>query len=311
VFGGLGLSRSLWQVGLCLLLVGFQLGNTGIMLSTLRGAAPERRLGMVIAIFGVGPPLGIALGPVLGGLAVDHGLVTLHGMFGADGVLSFLAGLLLMLGVREMRPATRVAGRAVALAWDAVHAAFTTPTSVLLFVIFGLAYLAQQTAGPFFPLLVAHLHGTGSGLATAIGAVFGGSAVAGVLLSPAAGVIGDRVGFRPVLIGATLLGAASLALMSAAANLLELALLGVLLGAAGAAVTSMVFALLATLVPEERRTATLNLVYVPLYFAGLTGGTLGAFLVRRGLTSVLVASSLIMMAAGMVSLTRLRRREAR
>jgi MFS family permease len=38
----------------------------------------------------------------------------------------------------------------------------------------------------------------------------------------------------------------------------------------------MVFSLLATEVPAERRSATLNLVYLPLYAAGIVGPAMGA-----------------------------------
>ena len=44
----------------------------------------------------------------------------------------------------------------------------------------------------------------------------------------------------------------------------------------------MVFGLLATEVPPERRSATLNLVYLPLYAAGIVGPAVGAVVVRAG-----------------------------
>ena len=47
-------------------------------------------------------------------------------------------------------------------------------------------------------------------------------------------------------------------------------------GAAVATVGAMVFSLLATEVPPERRSATLNLVYLPLYVAGIIGPAMGA-----------------------------------
>ncbi|MHB8571713.1 MAG: MFS transporter [Candidatus Dormibacteria bacterium] len=307
VFAGLGFSRSLLQAGVCLLLVGFQLGNTGIMLAALRRVSPAGRVGLVISLFGVGPAIGFALGPIAGGFLVDRGVIDLHGLFLADGVLSAAAALLLMLSVREMRPASWPGASAFRLARTAVRLAFTTPVTVDLFLIFGLGYLAQQTAGPFYPLLVQRLHGGGAGLATAIGAVFGGAALAGVLLSPIAGLIGDRIGYRPVLTGALALGAASLAAMTAAPNLVILAILGTALGGAGAAVTAMVFALLATRVPEERRTATLNLVYVPLYAAGVAGGAMGSLLVHAGLDSVFRIAALPMLAAAVVAVVRVRR----
>ena len=45
----------------------------------------------------------------------------------------------------------------------------------------------------------------------------------------------------------------------------------------------MVFGLLAIEVPAERRSATLNLVYLPLYAAGIVGPALGAIVVSVGL----------------------------
>jgi MFS family permease len=56
----------------------------------------------------------------------------------------------------------------------------------------------------------------------------------------------------------------------------SLALLAVVLGASTATVSAMVFGLLATEIPSERRSATLNLVYLPLYAAGIVGPAIGA-----------------------------------
>jgi len=55
-----------------------------------------------------------------------------------------------------------------------------------------------------------------------------------------------------------------------------LALLAVVLGASTATVSAMVFGLLATEIPAERRSTTLNLVYLPLYAAGIVGPAVGA-----------------------------------
>jgi hypothetical protein len=55
-----------------------------------------------------------------------------------------------------------------------------------------------------------------------------------------------------------------------------LALLAVVLGASTATVSAMVFGLLATEIPADRRSATLNLVYLPLYAAGIVGPAVGA-----------------------------------
>ena len=55
----------------------------------------------------------------------------------------------------------------------------------------------------------------------------------------------------------------------------SLALAATLLGAAVASTGAMVFSLLATEVAPERRSTTLNLVYLPLYVAGIIGPAIG------------------------------------
>jgi peptidoglycan/LPS O-acetylase OafA/YrhL len=49
-----------------------------------------------------------------------------------------------------------------------------------------------------------------------------------------------------------------------------------------ATVSAMVFGMLATDVPADRRSATLNLVYLPLYAAGIVGPALGAAVIGLG-----------------------------
>src|SRR3972149_4970059 len=71
VFGLVALSRQPWQLAGSPLPVGFQLGNTGVMLSALRDLAPKGRLGTAIAVFGSSSPVGFALGPSIAGFMVD------------------------------------------------------------------------------------------------------------------------------------------------------------------------------------------------------------------------------------------------
>jgi MFS family permease len=71
VFVGVALSREPWQLAISLLLIGFQLGNTGVMLAAIRDVVPARRIGTLIALFGVSGPIGFAVGPFLGGILVD------------------------------------------------------------------------------------------------------------------------------------------------------------------------------------------------------------------------------------------------
>jgi MFS family permease len=301
VFAGLWFAQNRWQAALALLLVGFQLGNTGVMLTALRAATPLSRVGLAISLFGVAPSLGFALGPTVGGWLVDHSVLNLHTLFAVDAAMSLAAGVLLLaIGREGVRP-PRPAGSATRLAFNAVRTALTGRLTLIAFGVFGLAYFALQMANPFLPLLVIRLIGGTSGAAGQIGIVFGASALVGALLSPLAGAAGDRYGFRPLLAGACVLAAASLGELALAPNLVWLTVGAVALGAATATAISMVFALLATSVPEERRATTLNLVLLPIYFSSVAGGIVGAILVREGLNTVLWTGAAISLVAALLT----------
>jgi MFS transporter, DHA1 family, multidrug resistance protein len=301
VFAVLWFAQNRWEAAFGLLLVGFQLGNTGVMLTALRAVTPRGRVGFAISLFGVSPSLGFALGPTIGGWLVDRGVLNLHTLFALDAAMSLAAGVVLLAFAREGPRPPAPAGSAMRLALRALRMALTGRVTLIVFGVFGLAYFALQIANPFLPLLVIRLHGGTAGVAGQIGIVFGASALLGALLSPLAGAAGDRYGFRLLLAGACVLAAASLAALAAAPNLVWLTAAAVALGAASATAISMVFALLATAVPEERRATTLNLVLLPIYFSSVAGAIVGAQLVRGGLDTVLWTGAAISLVAALLT----------
>jgi MFS family permease len=301
VFTVLLFAQNRWEAAFGLLLVGFQLGNTGVMLTALRAVTPPGRVGFAISLFGVTPSLGFALGPATGGWLVDHGILNLHTLFALDAAMSLAAGVMLLALAREGPRPPGPAGSATRLAFNALRLALTGRVTLIVFGVFGLAYFALQIANPFLPLLVIRLNGGTAGAAGQIGIVFGASALLGALLSPLAGAAGDRYGFRPMLAGACVLAAASLGALAVSPNLVWLTVSAVALGAATATAISMVFALLATAVPVERRATTLNLVLLPLYFSSVAGAVVGSQLVREGLNTVLFAGAAISLVAALLT----------
>jgi DHA1 family multidrug resistance protein-like MFS transporter len=306
VFIGMALAREPWHVALSVLLIGFQLGNTGVMLGAIRDAAPTARMGTVIALFGVSGPVGFAVGPVLAGLLIDGAGWSISGVFALSAGLSIVTAALVAFGSREVRPEVVPEGRVLTLAFGALKGVLGDRVVRGIFLIFGTAFLANQMARPYLPVLVEEVVGRGPGLASSIGLVAGTAALAGALLSPVAGWIGDRVGFRPVLIAALISGALALAAMPLASGLgglPALAIAAVVLGACIPAVSAMVFGLLATEVPPERRSQTLNLVYLPLYAAGIAGPALASLVVLAGLPAPFFLGAAIYL-AGAVAVAR-------
>lgn len=268
------------------LLVALQLGNTGVMLAALRSAAPEQRVGLAIGLLGIASPIGMALGPAAGGWLAHHTALGLRGLFILDSALSACAALLLAVAYREVRTAARPTTPVTRLAKESLVGIATTPVSRLIFAIFALALLGQFTVQPFFPPFVARLHPGEASLAAAVGLVAGTASLLGVLCSPVAGFLGDRFGRARVLAAVTL-----------AASLPALALGVALFGGCLSAIVALVYALLATLVPEGRRAATLNLAFVPFYCGAIAGPLLGAAVEGRGLAWVSAAAAALLFAA--------------
>jgi len=189
-------------------------------------------------------------------------------------------------GSREVRPEVVPQGRVLTLAFGAVKGVLSDRAVRGIFLIFGTAFLANQMSRPYLPVLVETVVGRGPGLASGIALVAGTGALAGALLSPLAGALGDRIGFRSVLIGALFLGAlalGSMPVLSGLGGLVPLAGVAVVFAACMSTVSAMIFGLLSTDVPAARRSQTLNLVYLPLYAAGVVGPTVGSLVVKGGL----------------------------
>lgn len=308
VLAGVALAEEPWQLAASLLLVGLQLGNTGVMLAALRDVTPRHRVGTVTALFGATGPLGFAIGPVLAAFMVDGLGLPLVAVFWFGSALSLAAVVLLLVGSREIRPAVVPEGSALSLARRAVAGVFSDPVVRRIFAIFGVSILANQMSRPYLPLLVEDVNRGQANLASAIGLVAGTAALVGALISPLAGPLGDRVGFRRVLAGSLLGAGTVLLLMPLAPGVAALAGVAVVYAALQASTQAMVFGLVAVEVAPERRSATLNLVLLPLYLAGIVGPTIGAVAASvGGIAAPFIAAGVVFLVGGIAVAASLRR----
>jgi len=306
VFAGVALAREPWQLALAMLLIGFQLGNTGIVLAGIRDVTPLHRVGTTIAVFGASGPVGFAVGPALAGILIDGFAWPVSSVFWLSAALSVGTALLVTFGSKEVRPEVVPTGRTVDLAYRNLRGVLTDPGTRRIFAIFGISFVAIQMSRPYIPVLVEGIVGVGPGLASAIALVSGTAALVGALVSPLGGVVGDRIGFRPVLVAAMGGAAVVLALMPFVPSIQSLALLAVVLGASTATVSSMIFGLLATELPADRRSAALNLVYLPLYAAGIVGPAAGAIVASIGGVNGLFAVAAVVYVFGAIVILRRR-----
>jgi predicted MFS family arabinose efflux permease len=261
-----------------------------------------------MALFGASGPIGWAAGPILAGPILVDGLGwSFSAVFWFSAALSVGTAVLVAVGSREVRPSVVPQGRVLQLAYGAVRGVLADPVILRIFAIYFVTYLANQLSRPYQPVIIAGVVGSGEGQATAIGIVIGVAALIGALAAIVGGALGDRVGFRSVLIGALLGGGIALLATPLAPTLAILALTVMTFTACNASVGAMVFSLLSTEVPPERRSATLNLVYLPLYAAGIIGPIVGGIVApRSGPGGPFVLGALVFLVAAVVVALRLR-----
>jgi len=176
-----------------------------------------------------------------------------------------------------------------------------------LFLIYGIVFLGRQMSTQYLALLVHEVEHTPLEVAGSVGLVLGVATIVGAALSPLGGWIADRVGFRTVMVvsmGGLALSFAGLPLAPTAAWMAVAYALAI---AFQATIGAMVSGLIATEVPAERRSATLNLVFLPLYLGGIAGPALGSTVVGTGLRSVFYLAALVLAGGLVVAIVFVRR----
>ncbi|HZB94427.1 MAG TPA: MFS transporter [Herpetosiphonaceae bacterium] len=283
-------SQNVWMLLFARFLVGFVLGNTGVMLALQAEATPRDRLGSVIGIVSSGSPLGVAIGPYLGSLVVERaGIRTLLLL---DSALVACAALALTFLIHEgghTHDRTVSVRRMLEITY---HNIVHTPIIMRLFVTYFLAGLGMMLATPFVPLMVERLY-NGSALARTIGIVLTTAGLAQAVATPLWGRAGDKLGHLRMLIVCMLAAGTALAGQALAAHLLVFAGWRVAFAIFQGAIGALIMALIAMRVADEQRASVLTMSLLPLQFSWFLGPVLGALLSGLGLPTVFVAAALL------------------
>lgn len=299
--------RDVSQLFLLVPLVGLVLGNTGVMLAELSDRVPRARLGLAISVVGASGPLGVSLGPALGGPVVDAAGVQV--LFLLDAILSTVAVGALVLGYHERPDRVRSPHPVMTLVRRSLVAVVRTPVARTVFLTYFLVLMGQRIVVPFLALYVEALAGP-LVLASTVGLVAGVNGLAAAVGSAGAGALADRTGFRPVLLGAIAVAALAALAGAVLASLPPFVLDYAVLGIGIATASAMLFALLATELPAEVRSSVLNLSLLPMYLSGIVGSLLAVEVLARsgGDMRVLWVVAATFLALAMLPAWRLRAR---
>jgi MFS transporter, DHA1 family, multidrug resistance protein len=268
LFALLVFTHELWQLFLLVPLVGLVLGNTGVMLAELTDRTPRARLGFSISLVGTAGPLGFAIGPAFGGVVADR--FGVQSLFLVDAILTAAVVVLLVVGYHERRDRERTTLSVLTLVRRSLVAVVRHPLARAVFVAYFLLLLGQRLTLPFLAIYVEELAGPVM-LATTVGLVAGGYGIAASLGSPLGGLLGDRIGYRRMYVAAVGVVTICLVFAAVAPTLLPFALAYAAYGVGFATASSMLYAVLATGLPDEIRSPVLNLALAPLYLSGVLG----------------------------------------
>ncbi len=181
------------------LLAGVFSGFSSSAMALVGTQVPRARLGYALGWLSTGQITGQLLGPLIGGLLIDvihdYQKVFFVSAIGTGVIASSCAAL-----VRERRRGGPLQGETRGAPWDDLLGPLRRPGFAQLFLVVLMAQVSAVGVQSVLPLYVREIVGDVPWLATASGAAFAATGIAGLLASPFLGRRSDRYGHRTVLL---------------------------------------------------------------------------------------------------------------
>ena len=208
LIGLMGLVQNVQQLAFLRAVQGALTGTITAANALVATTAPRERAGYALGMLQMAVYTGASVGPLLGGLVADS--LGYRMAFLVTGVLLFSAAMGVLLFVKEeFQPvAPSVSEQAAVGASGAAlrHRIRARLAPVLssapLLGVMGirlLMWLGTRLLGPVLPLLIQEIAPAGARIASITGIISGVSAAAGAVGALSLGRLGDRVGYRKVL----------------------------------------------------------------------------------------------------------------
>jgi MFS family permease len=319
-----------WQLVAATVALGFWLGNTGVMLATIREVAPASERARAISLFSAAAPMGFAAGPLLAAWLIGGLGLTLAAPIAVAALLNGVLIVANIVAIPDVRPTVQQRGSVLQVAKRGIVEVLTDPIARAGYLVLMLAIAGERMLRPALPLRIAEVSigpdvaGMAEPLATpgvagAVGLLIGLTALVGAVAAPAIAFYAfRRVGIARSAGATFAAGAVAAAALTVAPTLPLLAAAVTVIAAVSALLQAAVFTWLAERVAPARRSAALSLSLFPLYAGNVAGLAAASAAARAGspregdllaLTPIFAASALVL-AAGVVSAALLHRRRA-
>lgn len=270
--GLMGLVSSVEQLLVLRFIQGAVTGTVAAANALAASSVPANRLGFALGIMQMALFSGISLGPLVGGLIADTWGFRVP--FYAAAALMLIGFLVVLLFVREsFTPPPD--GQARPGFWGGTRALLSIAAIPVLAGVIFLIQLSGVIVTPVLSLFIADLAG-GANAASAAGVVLFGTGAMSAVSAIVLGRLGDRIGHTRIL--AVCLVGAGLACLpqGLVTQVWQLLVLRVLLGLFLGGLMPSANALLAQVVPRERRGAAFGLTAAATAMANAVGPLAGA-----------------------------------
>ena len=306
-FGGgfviacMGLSQNIWQFMGLRLIQGAMTGVVAAASALAISFVPRNRIGSALGLIQMSSFAGNAVGPSLGGVTADH--FGYRYSFAVSGALFLLAGVVTILFVKEhfVPPPPGETKPGLSGILRDIRTRGADKQLLIMMVVLFSANFGVNVVQPMLPLFVQYIDPLESA-ATVTGLIFTVAGVVAAISSVIWGRIGDRLGYRKLLI-AMALGAGLIYIPQAlVTSAIQLIALRGILGIFDGGLLPSANALIASSTPHESgehtsHGTTYGLVYLAngMGFAlgPLAGGLIAASL---GLRNVFFVTAVILLA---------------
>jgi len=191
--------QTIGQLVFCRLLQGALTGTVAASVALVASVSPQKRTGFTMGMMQTAVFIGVALGPLAGGVVADH--LGYRTAFRVGALIVFLGGLLVYYGTMEsFAPSDpehiehRRSFKQIIL-----HPGFLAA----VFILFSIRF-SNTMSNPAFPLIVKELRQNTGMLATVTGSIVFCAALAGAVSAGVLGHFGDSWGHKRVLLTCSL-----------------------------------------------------------------------------------------------------------
>ena len=284
---------------------GFVLGNTGVMMAVQADITPPKQLGKAVALISSGAPVGMAIGPYMGGKIIQ--LFGIRPLFWLDATLTAAIVIVLMIVLKDeikTQPKEQSTRQGLAHAFRSIA---HTPSVVSLFAVAFFMSYGLSLSFTFIPILIERLyHGPITNLAPTIGFALTGGGIAMALTTSLWGSCGDKYGHLKILRICGLVVTLTVVGFAISTQVWQVTASRIVQGICQGGLSSLIMVLLALYSPIEKRSSVLTLSLLPQQLSWFLGPFTGTFLTAISLRTPFIVGS-VGMAIGLILTYRLPR----